>query len=145
MPLTVEPLTTDNMWDYVELFILSKLLCTKGTTAKKIIALDERKDVVGLMSYRLNDRGIKRINTLVFNKGKGVGTAMVKHLCQLYPDRAQYSINIPSAHAWVKKMGMNPGKIFPDGKQEFHWSQEEVANFGRSGSEVEVKAFADKP
>ena len=132
MAFKIESLTDENRWDYVELFILHKILQTKGTTAKKLIAVDDNGNVCGLMSYRLNSRGVKRINTIVFDKGKGVGTSMVRHLCRMYPDLPQYSINVPRAHGWVKRMGVNPGKVFEDGKQEFYWSAEEVANFGRN-------------
>lgn len=129
MPIKVEELVDQN---YVELFILKKILTPirENNRVKKLVALDERMDVVGLMSYRLNSRGIKRINTFVFDKGKGVGIALVRHLCRLYPNHAQYSINIPASWNWVKKMGMHEGKLLSTGNKEFYWSAEEVKAFG---------------
>lgn len=128
MAIKVEELLDQN---YVELFILKKILTPvrANNRVKKLVALDERKDVVGLMSYRVNSRGVKRINTVVFDKGKGVGTALVRYLCKLHPSLAQYSINIPASWNWVKKMGMHEGKLLSTGNKEFYWSAEEVKVF----------------
>lgn len=85
--------------------------------------------LVGLMSFRFTEMGVKRINTLAFERRKGIGTALVKRLCEFTSEVPQYSINAPEAVEWVRKLGMTPGETIADGRQYHHWTPEQVKEF----------------
>jgi len=81
--------------------------------------------VAGACSWRPECSGvgteevIKRINTGVLYRGRGVGRALVEFLRERYPTFPHYCKSLPQAWGFCRAMGMVAIEDLPDGRKLF--------------------------
>lgn len=79
----------------------------------ELLAAWKEEELVGLMSYRVTNQGIiKRINTGVLQQNTGIGTLMVKRLCEIYKCLPQYAKSRDGR--FCLKLGMKEAEIVGD-------------------------------
>lgn len=100
----------------------------KPSPGAKVLAAFDGDNIVGMMSWRIDDDGrVKRINEIAFRKRAGIGAAMVRALCKLTVGHVQYSKSVPEAVEFCKSLGMYPVKTLEDGRTEMELSAADVA------------------
>lgn len=79
-----------------------------GTSRARILGAFEGK-LIGASSYRLSEDGvwIKRINTGVLFKRRGIGTALVEAIREKHPERHHWCKSVIGAHLFCESLGMH--------------------------------------
>lgn len=95
------------------------MLRALGTQQATILgAFDDELRFVGATSYRLShdDIWLKRINTGVLFKRRGIGTALVEEIRRRHPYSHHWCKSLPGANAFCDSMGMIRERFLEDGR-----------------------------
>lgn len=93
------------------------LMALSSKKSAKVIAVFDKGELCGAMSYRVHDGKLKRINTGTFPRKSGYGKAMVNYLKKKYPNKTQWCLSI--APRWCEKIGMIYVAKTKDGRHYF--------------------------